>query len=149
MDTGYGCFFDTAMLPWAMFCEREDAITFATAVVAKVLASGGRQCHMRVHFKPSNGPWERKAVWDSDLLVCAASSDRRETEARRIESLRDKFACEAMCQWAPQYGLDNVERCAAQAYQLADAMLAARQPKDPTECAPTLDHAQSPDRCES
>ena len=90
MDTGYGCFFDTAFLPWAMFCEREDAIAYAKAEVAKHLASGARQCHMHVHFKPSGGPWEKAAAWDSDAL-----------------------------------------------------------PADPSDCAPTLDHAQSPDRGES
>jgi len=67
MEYGYGCFFDSASLPWAMFHERDDAIAYAKAEVAKRLATGFyRYCQMHVHFKDHDKPWEKTAVWDSD-----------------------------------------------------------------------------------
>lgn len=65
MNYGYACFWDTALLPWAMFQERDDAIDYASHVVQKKRDAGVAGARMRVVFKPNDEPFEPEPVWDS------------------------------------------------------------------------------------
>jgi hypothetical protein len=97
----------------------------------------------------------------ADRAASIAELERRMAELHNgtdLTELRDRFAMAALSGAAVidlrRYGTDaapNLDVCAKyaeRAYAYADAMLVAREPKDPTDRAPTLDHGQSPDQGE-
>lgn len=104
--------------------------------------------------------------WQKHIANVSAKAEQLATHAiawvedYRERGLRDLFACLAMqaivgaeqSAWlkGKQPSLNGEKTVAEHAYAYADAMLEARkQPdRDPDDCAPCLDHGQSPDRGE-
>lgn len=63
MSYGYGCFWDSAFGPWAMFHELDDAIEYATGQSNRSRREGNSGV-MRVYLF-RDGKWHDKVCWSS------------------------------------------------------------------------------------